>query len=205
MTTLAENCIAQQIKALQNLYSVITTEVYVEILDIITELTINRDSGRRLILAGVGKNANIATKISETMASLGIPTFYLNISHCGHGDYGFINKNDVIIHVSRSGKTREMLEVIEHVKLILPTVKQILIHCNDTKPANSTLDLELFIGSVVEGDEFGLAPTTSTTALLCLLDSLAVEASHRAGFAELDFLKNHPDGALGERLKAKLG
>jgi arabinose-5-phosphate isomerase len=154
-------------------------------------------------MTGVGKNANIATKIAETMASLGIPSFYLNTAHTGHGDYGFIGPNDVIVHISRSGTTREMLETAAHVKVIRPNVKQILIHCKPTKPRGEHMDYELCIGGVQEGDEHGLAPTTSTTALLCTLDCIAVQVSHNIGFKRLDFLKFHPDGALGAMLKAE--
>jgi arabinose-5-phosphate isomerase len=158
----------------------------------------------RVMIAGVGKNSNIASKISETMASLGIPSMSLNVSHLGHGDYGMVGHNDIIIHISRSGTTREMVIAIEHLRLIRPNVKQILIHCKKDKPKNPNVDVELFIGAVAEGDEFGLAPTTSTTALLCTLDCISVQVSHNIGFQRLDFLKFHPDGNLGEMLKAEL-
>lgn len=200
MTELATNCITRQIEALTNLHSVIATPEYQSILGLIVGVA--RDNyHRRVMIAGVGKNSNIASKISETMASLGIPSFYLNVSHCGHGDFGFIGHNDVIIHISRSGMTREMLEAIDHIKLIRPEVHQVLIHCKKEKPKNPSVTTELFIGAVAEGDEFKLAPTTSTTALLCTLDCLSVEASHQIGFQRMDFLKFHPDGSLGQLLK----
>jgi arabinose-5-phosphate isomerase len=109
----------------------------------------------------------------------------------------------VIIHISRSGTTREMLEAIEHISLIRPTVTQILIHCKPTKPRNENVQIEICLGAVPEGDEHALAPTTSTTQLLCFLDCVSVQASHNIGFERLDFLKYHPDGALGEMLKAE--
>ena len=199
---LAMHCINQQVAALNNLYKVIATAEYAEIISVLQEYANPNDYSRRIILAGVGKNSNIAAKISETMASLGIPSFYLNITHCGHGDFGFIGHKDVIIHISRSGQTQEMLEVINYVKIIRPNVKQILIHCKKDKPA-SRADYELFIGGVVEGDKEGLAPTTSTTALLCILDCIAVTLSDLGGFQRADFLKYHPAGALGAMLKAE--
>jgi D-arabinose 5-phosphate isomerase GutQ len=200
---LAKHCIDQQVAALQNLYSVIESDDYKKILSFLEAvIKYDGDYARRIIMAGVGKNSNIATKISETMASLGIPSFYLNITHCGHGDFGFIGPNDVIIHISRSGQTQEMLEVINYVKLIRPSVSQILIHCKKDK-APSKADFELFIGGVIEGDKEGLAPTTSTTALLCILDTIAVTLSDSIGFTRQDFLKYHPAGALGAMLKAE--
>lgn len=202
MNELATQCIDRQVAALARLHAVIETPEYNQIVEIVTEVS-KQNYTSRVMIAGVGKNSNIAHKISETMASLGIPSFYLNVSHCGHGDFGFVGPNDVIIHISRSGQTREMMIAMEHLKLIRPEVIQILIHCKKDKPLNKFADFELFIGAVAEGDEFGLAPTTSTTALLCTLDCISVQVSHNIGFKRLDFLKFHPDGALGEMLKAE--
>jgi arabinose-5-phosphate isomerase len=202
MNELATQCIDRQVAALARLHAVIETPEYNQIVEIVTEVA-EQNYTSRVLIAGVGKNSNIASKIAETMASLGIPSFYLNVSHCGHGDFGFVGPNDVIIHISRSGQTREMMIAMEHLKLIRPDVVQILIHCKKDKPANKFADVELFIGAVAEGDEFGLAPTTSTTALLCTLDCISVQVSHNIGFKRLDFLKFHPDGALGEMLKAE--
>jgi D-arabinose 5-phosphate isomerase GutQ len=200
--SLATQCIDRQVSALARLHSVIETEEYKLVTELVTEIA-KMEYTARVMIAGVGKNSNIASKISETMASLGIPSFYLNVSHCGHGDFGFIGHNDVIVHISRSGQTREMLEAIKHIKLIRPNVNQVLIHCKKDKPKNEDVNVELFIGAVAEGDEFGLAPTTSTTALLCILDCISVQVSHNIGFKRLDFLKFHPDGALGAMLKAE--
>lgn len=198
---LAKICIDKEISGLQNLYSVIETAEYKNIVAFLSTFT---DYQKRIIIAGVGKNANIASKISETMASLGIPTMPLNISHCGHGDYGYISKDDCIIHISRSGNTKEMLEVINHVSESMSSVKQIMVHCNSMK-VKSACDYELWCGDVEEGDEYGLAPTTSTTTLLCVLDTIAVELSSRLGFKPFDFFKFHPAGSLGGKLANKVG
>jgi D-arabinose 5-phosphate isomerase GutQ len=194
---LAASCINKQINALQNLHSVIETAEYKKTIAFLSQFT---DYSKRIIIAGVGKNSNIATKISESMASLGIPSMPLNITHCGHGDFGFIGHNDCIIHISRSGQTEEMLQVIDYVQVIRPDVVQILIHCKKDKPA-SNADYELYIGTVQEGDKEGLAPTSSTTALLCMLDCISVTLSEINGFTRSDFLKYHPAGALGAMLK----
>ena len=200
--TLATQCIDRQVAALARLHAVIETQEYQSIVELVT-MVAKSEYEFRVLVAGVGKNSNIASKIAETMASLGIPSMALNVSHLGHGDFGFIGPKDVIIHISRSGQTREMLVAMEHIKLIRQEVAQILIHCKKDKVANPHADIELFIGAVAEGDEFGLAPTTSTTALLSILDCVSVQASHNAGFKRLDFLKYHPDGALGAMLKAE--
>lgn len=200
---LAVTCIDRQVAAISRLHAVIKTPEYELLLKHI--IAVAKDNYiRRVMIAGVGKNANIASKISETMASLGIPSFYLNVSHCGHGDFGFVGPHDIIVHISRSGTTREMITAMDHIRLIRPDVFQALIHCKANKPKAESADVELFIGAVAEGDEFELAPTTSTTALLCILDCLSVQASNAIGFKRLDFLKFHPDGALGDKLKAEL-
>lgn len=204
MKRLATQCIDRQLAALAQLHQVIESREYNRLLTLVVEAAKSEGLGRVLV-AGVGKNSSIAAKISDTMVSLGIPSHAINVSHLGHGDHGRVQKSDLIIHISRSGTTREMIEAIEHLKLIRPEVKQVLIHCKKDKLANPNIDIELFIGSVSEGDEHGLAPTTSTTALLCILDCVSVQASHEIGFKRLDFLKFHPDGKLGEQLRAEQG
>jgi D-arabinose 5-phosphate isomerase GutQ len=96
-----------------------------------------------------------------------------------------------------------MMTAISHIREMYHDVTQILIHCKKNKPLNDDIDYELFIGEAIEGDEFGLAPTTSTTMLLCVLDAISVAVSNRLGFKRMDFLQFHPDGALGDLLKAE--
>jgi arabinose-5-phosphate isomerase len=199
-STLEEICIGREINALNNLYNVIKTSEYNNIISFLSTFT---DYKKRIIIAGVGKNSNIATKISETMASLGIPSMPLNITHCSHGDFGFVGHEDAVIYISRSGTTEEMLQVINYIKVIRPNVIQILIHCNNNK-TKSNANYELYIGSVIEGDKEGLAPTSSTTALLCILDCISVTLSDKLGFDRSDFLKYHPGGSLGAALKNEI-
>ncbi len=190
---LIDQCIGKGIDGLTGLYAIVRTPEFQSIIEHLSTFT---DYSKRIIVAGVGKNSFIAEKATATMASLGIPAMPLNITHCSHGDFGAIGPNDTVIHISRSGKTKEMLEVIDYVSSVHPKVKQILIHCN-SKKEKSAADFELWCGDVQEGDKFGLAPTSTTTTLLCLLDVIAVELSHRSGFGALDFFKYHPGGSLG--------
>lgn len=191
--TLVNTCIQREIDALEALKNVVQTHEYEKIIE---HLSSHTDFTRRIIVTGVGKNSFIAEKATATMASLGIPAMPLNTTHCSHGDFGAIGVNDTVIHISRSGRTKEMLDAIHYISNIFPRVTQILIHCNSKKPP-SEADFELFCGDVIEGDKFSLAPTASTTALLCILDTIAVELSHRISFAALDFFKFHPGGSLG--------
>lgn len=190
---LLDNCISKQVAGLQGLHQVVRTPEYN---NIIQHLATHTDYSSRIIVAGVGKNSAIAEKATASMASLGIPSMSLNVSHCSHGDYGLVGPRDTMIHISRSGKTKEMLEAIHYISNIRPTATQILIHCN-SKKLRSEAQFELWCGDVQEGDEHGLAPTTTTTTLLCLLDTIAVELSHRLKFTALDFFKYHPGGSLG--------
>jgi arabinose-5-phosphate isomerase len=157
------------------------------------------------MITGVGKNANMAAKASETFASLGIPSMYLNTCHYSHGDAGFIAHDDVVIHVSRSGKTEEMQYMARHLNKIRPNVLQILLHCNTnlTDEQKSPFDIEFGIPGIVECDDNALAPTTSTTVLLALLDTIGVILSKHIGFKREDFYAYHPGGALGAMLKAE--
>jgi D-arabinose 5-phosphate isomerase GutQ len=199
---LALLCIQRQIEALSFLPAVVQSSEYKKIVELITNIT-TAEQKHNVFMAGVGKNANIASKISQTLSSLGVPSAALNVTHLAHGDFGMIRPGDVIIHISRSGTTKEMLDAIDHIRFIFPDVIQVLIHCKQGKPINPALDSELFIGAVKEGDEHELAPTTSTTALLCILDCISVQVSANIGFSRHDFLRFHPGGALGELLKAE--
>ncbi len=198
----AKHCVDQEVAALKNLYDVIQTPEYLDVVTYLSQFNVN-DYSKRVIVTGVGKNSNIASKISETMASLGIPSLHLNTAHVPHGDLGFIGPDDAVIHISRSGTTDEMLQVVQLIKQVRPNVGQILVHCNAKRPV-SGCDFDLYIGSVVEGDEHGLAPTSSTTALLCILDCISVTVSKINNFGRYDFLKFHPAGALGALLKEEI-
>lgn len=200
----AKNALELQSQALDILTSIVEKDYrnYLEILAVLGVPGLSNYEGR-VIITGVGKNANIATKASETMASLGIPSMYLNTGHYSHGDAGFIGPNDVLVHISRSGKTEEMLGVVNHLRGIRPGVNQILLHCN---PDLSTDILKMFdytfcTGKAIEVDDNKLAPTMSTTLLLALIDTFAINLSAARNFTPDDFLRFHPGGALGAMLR----
>lgn len=159
----------------------------------------------RIIITGVGKNAHIAAKASETFASLGLPSLYLNTGHYTHGDAGFIGPKDVVVHISRSGKTEEMINLARHLRGIRPNVKQVLLHCNPDIPADCSVlfDWLLCTGKAVEVDENALAPTTSTVLLLALIDTFAINLSSERKFTSEDFLAFHPGGSLGKQLRGE--
>lgn len=152
----------------------------------------------RVIVTGMGKSGLIGQKIASTMASTGTPAFFLHPGEALHGDLGMIIKGDVVIAISNSGETEEVLR-------ILPIVKRIgaeLISMTG-KPASTlakTGDVHLNIAIKEEACPLGLAPTASTTATLAMGDALAVALLVEHGFKAEDFALFHPGGALGKKL-----
>ena len=156
----------------------------------------------KVVLMGMGKSGLVGRKIASTFASTGTPSFFLHPAEGLNGDFGMLAKEDVIIAISNSGETRELLEV-------LPLIKRYgnrLITL--TGNANSTLakagDVNLDIRVKEEADPLGLAPTASTTATLALGDALAVALMGKKDFKKEDFAILHPGGTLGKRLLLKV-
>lgn len=152
----------------------------------------------KVILCGMGKSGHIAKKISATMASLGTPSFYLHPAEAMHGDLGMVSENDLVILISHSGETQEIVQLIPTIKVI--GAKLVAITSN----ADSTLARECEIAQIMptvrEACELNLAPTSSTTSVLAYGDALAVVASKIYGFNEENFALFHPAGSLGKKL-----
>jgi arabinose-5-phosphate isomerase len=156
----------------------------------------------KVVLMGMGKSGLVGRKISSTFASTGTPSFFLHPAEGLNGDFGMLAKEDVIIAISKSGETRELLEV-------LPLIKRYgnrLI--TFTGSSNSTLakagDVNLDIRVKEEACPLGLAPTASTTATLALGDALAIALMGKRDFKKEDFAILHPGGSLGKRLLLKV-
>lgn len=156
----------------------------------------------KVIITGMGKPGHIAEKLAATFASLGTPSFFLHPGEAMHGDLGMIDSNDVVIAMSYSGESEEIVRIIPNIKLIGAKLVGL------TGNADSTLAREADITEVFppfnEACYLGLAPTSSTTAELCYGDALAVVASGMYGFKDTDFAAFHPAGSLGKKLIIKL-
>ncbi len=157
----------------------------------------------RVVVTGMGKSGAIARKAAATLASTGTPAFYLHPAEGVHGDLGMVTRGDVVVALSYSGETDEMLA-------ILPVLKRIGVRLVAvTGQRGSTLagaaDLVLDVTVPGEACPLNLAPTTSTTAVLALLDALAVAAMHVRRFTPDDFALYHPAGSLGRRLLLRVG
>ncbi len=156
------------------------------------------DCTGRVVASGIGKSGIICRKIAATLNSTGTPSLYLNPAEALHGDLGMVVKGDLLIALSNSGETAELLE-------LLPTVKRLTVPLISIlgKPA-STLgqasDVVLDVSVAEEACPLGLAPTASTTAALALGDALAMAVLEKKGFSEEDFAHLHPGGRLGIKL-----
>ncbi|MDH3444987.1 MAG: KpsF/GutQ family sugar-phosphate isomerase [Deltaproteobacteria bacterium] len=152
----------------------------------------------KVVVTGMGKSGIICRKIAATLASTGTPSFFLHAGEGIHGDLGMVMKGDVIVAVSNSGETEEILKLLPHIKL--NGLKLIVM----TGKLESTLakagDVVLDVGVKEEACPLGLAPTASTTAALAMGDALAVVLLEKKEFKEQDFARRHPGGILGRKL-----
>tara|TARA_B100000035_G_scaffold148569_1_gene126638 strand:- start:76 stop:1041 length:966 start_codon:yes stop_codon:yes gene_type:complete len=152
----------------------------------------------KVILCGVGKSGKIASKISATLSSVGTPSFSISANDCSHGDLGRITNQDILILISYSGNTSELKDIIKYAKQNKITLIGIVSNKNSILYKSSKI--RLFIPEVKESG-FGIVPTSSTTAQLCLGDALAIASMKKKKFGKLDFKRFHPAGNLGNKLK----
>ncbi|WP_086190143.1 KpsF/GutQ family sugar-phosphate isomerase [Acinetobacter sp. ANC 3832] len=152
----------------------------------------------RLVITGMGKSGHIGRKMAATFASTGTPSFFMHPGEAGHGDLGMLVRGDVLIAISNSGKSDEIMMLIPLIKHL--QVPLITISGDDKGPMPQNADVALTLGDIQEACPLGLAPTSSTTATLVLGDALAVALLDARGFTADDFAMSHPAGALGKRL-----
>jgi arabinose-5-phosphate isomerase len=159
----------------------------------------------RVVVTGMGKSGIIARKIAATLSSTGTPALYLHPVEALHGDLGMIVRGDVVLALSASGETEEILALLATIKrlqvpLITMTGDEISLDAVGRSTLASAADVALDCSVAQEACSLGLAPTASTTTMLALGDALAVALSERRGFKEEDFANLHPGGKLGKRL-----
>ena len=156
------------------------------------------DASGRVIVTGIGKTGHIGRKLAATLASTGTPAYFVHAAEAAHGDLGMITPADVVIAVSNSGKSEELLTIVPLVKR--QGARLISMTGNPDSPLARDADVHLDAGVSEEACPLNLAPTASTTAALALGDALAVALLDARGFGEEDFARSHPGGALGRRL-----
>lgn len=152
----------------------------------------------RVVVSGLGKTGHIATKMAATFASTGTPAFFLHAAEAVHGDLGVVTSHDVLIAISQSGGSQELLTILPSVRRL--GVPVIVISGNPESELARNADIYLSSAVAQEACPLNLAPTASTTAALALGDALAVACLEARGFDVQDFARSHPGGALGRRL-----
>ncbi len=166
-------------------------------IEIIQEHVQNRNG--KLVTSGMGKAGQIAHNIATTFSSTGTPSVFLHPSEAQHGDLGVLQKNDVLLAISNSGKTREIIELIELKNHLFPEVPVIVISGNANSPLALKADCFISTGAPSEVCPLGLTPTTSTTVMTVIGDVLVVLMMERIGFNASDYSKRHHGGYLGAK------
>lgn len=152
----------------------------------------------KVVFTGMGKSGHVAKKISATMASLGTPSFFLHPAEAAHGDLGMVSRNDVVIMVSKSGETDELIQIINSLKII--GCYLVGLFCKKDSTLEKFCDMTIVLPIEKEACINNLAPTTSTTVTMAVGDAVAVALSERKMFGKQNFALFHPRGTLGKQL-----
>jgi arabinose-5-phosphate isomerase len=159
----------------------------------------------KLVTSGMGKAGEIANNIATTFSSTGTPAVFLHPSEAQHGDLGILQENDVLLTVSNSGKTREIIELIDLKDNLFPKVPVIVITGDPKSPLAQKADCRILTGAPAEVCPLGLTPTTSTTVFTVIGDALVVLMMEKIGFTAADYAKRHHGGYLGAKSREKSG
>ena len=192
---IAENVINIEYRSIQNLINSINDD-FVRAVKLISE------SKGRLIVAGVGKSANISSKLVATFNSTGQPSVFLHAADAVHGDLGNVQKNDIVICLSKSGNTEEIRLLTSNLKILGNKIISICGNPSSFLVKNSDININAYVSE--EACPHDLAPTSSTTAQLVLGDALAICLLEYREFSKEDFARFHPGGILGKKLSLKV-
>lgn len=157
----------------------------------------------RVVATGMGKSGHIARKVAATMASSGTPAFFLHPAEASHGDMGMITPNDVVLALSNSGDTQEILAILPMIKRL--GVPLVTLTGDPGSRMAREADVNIDVGVEQEACPLGLAPTASTSAALAMGDALSIALLEARGFGPEDFARSHPGGRLGRRLLLRIG
>lgn len=152
----------------------------------------------RIVVMGVGKSGHVCKKIAATFASTGSPAFFIHPTEARHGDIGMIAKGDVLIILSNSGESEDILAILPFIKRLNIPIISLTGKPQSSLAKTATINIDVSVEQ--EACPLGLAPTSSTTAALVMGDALAMVVSEKKGFTEKDFALSHPGGTLGRRL-----
>ena len=184
-------------KEAQAVKNIPITDAYEKAVELIVEQVHNKNG--KLVTSGMGKAGQIAMNIATTFCSTGIPSVFLHPSEAQHGDLGVLQKNDLLLLISNSGKTREIVELTKLAHTLNPELKYIVITSNPESPLAEESDICLLTGHFNEVCLLGMTLTTSTTVMTVIGDILVVETMRRTGFTIEEYSKRHHGGYLGEK------
>ena len=165
---------------------------FIEVIDVLQKIK------GRVVVSGMGKSGHVARKISSTLASTGIPSFFVHPGEASHGDLGMIDNDDAVIAISNSGETPEMSNLVAYTRRF--KIPLVVVTSKHRSSMAEQADFILLLPEVEEACPMGLAPTTSTIMAMALGDTIAVVLMERLGFTVDDFKLRHPGGQLGKRL-----
>jgi arabinose-5-phosphate isomerase len=157
----------------------------------------------KLITSGMGKAGQVAHNIATTFSSTGTPSVFLHPSEAQHGDLGVLQENDILLAISNSGKTREIIELIDLKNNLYPGIPVIVITSYPDSPLALKSDCHILTGAPAEVCPLGLTPTTSTTVFTVIGDALVLMMMEKIGFGAEDYAKRHHGGYLGSKSRDK--
>lgn len=192
----AHQVIEDEIKSLQNL-NMLLDERFEKACKIVMNCR------GRVIFTGVGHSGHVAKKSAANMSSLNTPAYFMHAGEASHGDLGLVRKDDVVIFISNSGETAEVLAILPQIKIM--GVKTIAIAGNLKSSLATGCDVALPIGAEKEAGPFKFAGSSSALNSMALCDALIMAVAACQGFSEKSYLNFHPGGAVGKRLKEKYG
>ena len=191
-----KDLISKEIEAIQN----IPIEGVIQgAIDLIEE-QVHKKNGK-VVVSGMGKAGQIGVNIATTLSSTGSPAIFMHPSEAQHGDLGMVQENDIMILISNSGKTRELIELEFLVKKLYKHIKIIAITGNENGELAKLSDVVLSTGNPKEICPLGLTPTTSTTAMTVVGDVLVVMLMEKIGFTKQEYAKRHHSGYLGTKAR----
>ena len=184
----------QESEAIRNIP---VSDSFIKAVDLIYQ-KVHKERGK-VIASGMGKAGQIAENIATTLSSTGTPAVFLHPSEAQHGDLGVIRENDVLLVLSNSGKTREIIELVELTHNLFENIPLIVITGNPDGELPKIAEVSIFTGNPKEVCILGLTPTTSTTAMTVIGDILVVMEMKKIGFSHADYAKRHHGGYLGQK------
>lgn len=193
-----EEIFRQEADAIRNIPA---GEVYNSVVELIYERVHRR--GGKLITSGMGKAGQIALNIATTLSSTGTPSVFLHPSEAQHGDLGVIQENDLILAVSNSGRTREIIELLELKRRLYDDLPVVVLTGNPGSELAEQADLVLSTGNPPEVCILGLTPTTSTTVMTVIGDAIVVLMQEKIGFSNEEYAKRHHGGYIGTQARSR--